>query len=247
MEAGGGNEGGPRSSALWRWVQAPGRNRPKSCHPSGPTPHPAVAVPPSPSLGGGVTGDVLALSWDVSQLCHRVPGAGGGSCRSPALGLGEGAAGGWERAGGERGARGTGRAWGAGGWLRGTEGTRGGAGGTAWACPFKRRCLLSGFGTQPLSCLRLQRRRIKGLFHLSETLSPASRGAASPRASPSLPGVVGSCPCCCPGDAAAPGPVLGTPGDSRPPARGHEATRTRGRERAQPCPRAPGTGLNCCG
>lgn len=48
-------------------------------------------------------------------------------------------------------------------------------GSSAWVCPFKRSCLLSGFGTQPLSCLRLQRQRIKGLFYLNETLSPTSR------------------------------------------------------------------------
>lgn len=59
--------------------------------------------------------------------------------------------------------------------VRGAEGTGVNAGGSAWACPFKRSCLLSGFGTQPLSCLRLQRQRIKGLFYLNETLSPTSR------------------------------------------------------------------------
>lgn len=48
-------------------------------------------------------------------------------------------------------------------------------GSSAWVCPFKRSCLLSGFGTQPLSCLRLQRQRIKGLFYRNETLSPTSR------------------------------------------------------------------------
>lgn len=71
------------------------------------------------------------------------------------------------------------------------------AGGFAWVCPFKRSCLLSGFGTQPLSCLRLQRQRIKGLFYLNETLSPVSRWVpvdaevlASPLDSPSLPGVL---------------------------------------------------------
>lgn len=47
-------------------------------------------------------------------------------------------------------------------------------GSSAWVCPFKWSCLLSSFGTQPLSCLRLQRQRIKGLFYLNETLSPTS-------------------------------------------------------------------------
>lgn len=159
------------------WVQELSRNGPKSCHLPCPTHHPAVAV----------TGHVSWL-W----LCHGTcpsfvttsPGGGMESCHSPALR--------WERAGGERGAQGMGagdgRDVGCGGVAAGGPKGRGGAGGTAWACPFKRRCLLSSFGTQPLSCLRLQRRRIKGLFHLNETLSPTSRGAASPTASSSARG-----------------------------------------------------------
>lgn len=58
---------------------------------------------------------------------------------------------------------------------RGGQGMGASVGSSAWVCPFKWSCLLSGFGTQPLSCLRLQRQRIKGLFYLNETLSPASR------------------------------------------------------------------------
>jgi len=79
---------------------------------------------------------------------------------SPTLGLGKGAVGRWVRAG-----HGCG----------GAEGMGASAGGSAWVCPFKWSCLLSSFGTQPLSCLRLQRQRIKGLFYLNETLSPTSR------------------------------------------------------------------------
>lgn len=78
------------------------------------------------------------------------------------------------------------------GWVRGAEGMGASAGGSAWVCPFKRRCLFSSFGTQPLSCLRLQRQRIKGLFYLNETLSPASpvdAGAGIPLDSASMPGV----------------------------------------------------------
>lgn len=80
------------------------------------------------------------------------------------------------------------------GWVRGAEGMGTSAGGSAWVCPFKQRCLLSSFGTQPLSCLRLQRQRIKGLFYLNETLSPASpvdAGAGIPLDSPSMPGLRG--------------------------------------------------------
>ena len=76
------------------------------------------------------------------------------------------------------------------GWVRGAEGMGASAGGSAWACPFKGSCLLSSFGTQPLSCLRLQRQRIKGLFYLNETLSPTSSVLASLLDSPSLPGVL---------------------------------------------------------
>lgn len=57
----------------------------------------------------------------------------------------------------------------------GGQGVGASVGSSAWVCPFKWSCLLSGFGTQPLSCLRLQRQRIKGLFYLNETLSPTSR------------------------------------------------------------------------
>lgn len=211
---------------------------------------------PSPGCGCHRTRVLaLALSRDVSQLCHHVPG-GMESCHSPTLRVGVGRRRAWG-AGDERGAQGTGagdgRDVGRGGAAAGGPKGRGGAGGTAWACPFKRRCLLSGFGTQPLSCLRLQRRRIKGLFHLNETLSPTSRGAASPTASssssssPSLPGVLGSCPCLCPeapGDVPAPGvPVLGTAGDSVvPEGAGSGASPT-----PSPCPHALGTGLNCHG
>lgn len=198
----------------------------------------------------------MAVTGHVSRLwlCHGTcpsfvttsPGGGMESCHSPALR--------WERAGGERGAQGTGagdgRDVGCGGVIAGGPKGRGGAGGTAWACPFKRRCLLSSFGTQPLSCLRLQRRRIKGLFHLNETLSPTSRGAASPTASsssPSLLGVLGSCPCLCPeapGDVPAPGvSALGTPGDSVVP----EGAGFGASPAPSPCPHALGTGLNCCG
>lgn len=57
----------------------------------------------------------------------------------------------------------------------GGQGVGASVGSSTWVCPFKWSCLLSGFGTQPLSCLRLQRQRIKGLFYLNETLSPTSR------------------------------------------------------------------------
>lgn len=192
---------------------------------------------PSPHCGCHRTHvPALALSWDVSQLCHHVPRGGMESCHSPTLR--------WERAGGERGAQGTGagdgRDVGCGGVIAGGPKGRGGAGGTAWACPFKRRCLLSSFGTQPLSCLRLQRRRIKGLFHLNETLSPTSRGAASPTASssPRLP----CSGCSDPALASA----LRHPGMSQRPGSprwGQRVTawcrRVRGRGRAQPRPHVP--------